>query len=457
MRRVLRNIIVASVLVVITIALFAHRRADLEDSSSANWAYGSLDDVGGSYAVRPGDDMVLKEPNAPPLIPPPDHIPVDSKPEVIKPLDEVHPVMDPKPFKPDMPLAPPAELPRPSPDMRFGDDSNAPEFPSGPVQPEETAFKAEFPFQKDLDLDLPIEIFKELSNNKPHNYHPDGPKTYAYATFMATRNPSLKDPYYLAIHSLIYRILWAPRSRSDKYPFIVFVASHVTPEQRALLRGAGAIVRELSPLEWNPNVPGVQSRWKDLFAKLNMWKQTDFSRILFLDADAFPLANLDAMFDVPPMQQCQGGKVSEDDKLADGTSVCEPYVFAGVPQQPFNTTDPNINVGSMVFTPSDRMHQRLLQNYVKTDRYNCLMAEQAFLNWQFEPLGAFPATSLQREWGGFFPSEDEAGKLKVVHEKLWSYGEVSWMGKEWVGRWREMLFFYSGDGFSKLREMDGEE
>ncbi|KAF1951339.1 nucleotide-diphospho-sugar transferase, partial [Byssothecium circinans] len=320
------------------------------------------------------------------------------------------------------------------------------------------------PFQKDLDLDLPISIFKQLSSNAPHNYHPTNPnpksksKPYAYATFMATRNPSLKDPYYLAIHSLVYRILWSQRSRTDKYPFIVFVATFVTPEQRALLRGAGAIVRELSPLEWNPNVPGVQHRWKDLFAKLNMWRETEFERIIFLDADAFPLANIDAMFDLAPIQHCIPEKLSADDKLADGTHACgEPYIFAGVPQQPFNATAPNINVGSMLFTPSRAMHKRLLQNYVKTDRYDCLMAEQAFLNWQFEPEGAFPPTLLERPWGGFFPKEDEEGTLKVVHEKLWSYGEESWMGREWVGTWREMLFFYEGDGFAKLRGIDGVE
>ena len=68
-------------------------------------------------------------------------------------------------------------------------------------------------------------------------------------------------------------------------PFIVFVADYVTPEQRALLSGAGALVRELAPLPWSPNVPDVQPRWKDLFAKLHMWRETEFARIFFLDAD----------------------------------------------------------------------------------------------------------------------------------------------------------------------------
>ncbi|KAF2707313.1 glycosyltransferase family 8 protein [Pleomassaria siparia CBS 279.74] len=310
----------------------------------------------------------------------------------------------------------------------------------------------EYPFQRDLELDLPIEVLKEASNSTPRNYNPDGPKSYAYATFMATRNPSLRDPYFMAIHSLIYRVLWSSRSRTEQYPFVVFVAEFVPLEQRQLLAGAGAVVRELAPLEWNPNVEGVQSRWKDLFAKLNMWLETEFERILFLDADAFPVAKIDAMFDLAPKQDCIESKLQPEDRLADGTSVCEPYVFTGVPQDPFNKKDININVGSMVFSPSEKMHKRLLQNYVKTDKYNCLMAEQAFLNWQFGVNGAFPPTVLEREYGGFFPQDDEEGKLKVVHEKIWSV-ETNWLKLDWFIQWQDMMSFYNSDEFLKQRKM----
>lgn len=312
----------------------------------------------------------------------------------------------------------------------------------------------EFPFQKDLYLELPSEILQRFSNHKPHNYDTNTPQTYAYATFMATRNPSIKDPYFLGIQSLIYRVLWSQRTRSQQYPFIAFVAEYVTPEQRALLRGAGAIVRELSPLEWTPNVPGVSKRWKDLFAKLNMWNEVEFQRILFSDADAFPLANIDEMFELAPMQTCDETKMQIDDFLADRTPVCESYIFAGVPQDPLVSLNSNINVGSMVFTPSSRMHKRLLQNYVKTDHYDCRMAEQAFLDWQFSPNGAFPAAPLDRVWGGFFPKEEEEGKLKVVHEKIW-VAEEGWLKKEWERTWEEMLAFYSSASFAEAREATG--
>ena len=308
-------------------------------------------------------------------------------------------------------------------------------------------------FQKDLDLRLPIDTLVSLSKHSPENCDLNSDSSYTYATFFASRNPSVEDPYYLAIHSLVYRILWSPHSKSSKYPFVVFVGDFVPEEQRQLFRGAGAIVRELAPLPWNPTDPGVLDRWKDLFAKLNMWDETDFSRILFLDADAFPVASIDDMFEFKKVRHCIESKMQLDDFLSDGEKVCEPYIFAGVPADPYSIFDANINVGSMVFTPNAKQHQRLLQNYLKFDKYDVKLAEQAFLNWQFGINSAYPPGMLEREYGAFFPNEEEHKRLKVVHEKIWA-AERGWMKEEWEGTWKEMLAFYGSEEFQKARRMN---
>ena len=67
----------------------------------------------------------------------------------------------------------------------------------------------------------------------------------AFATFFATRSPSIFDPYFMSTVQNVYRILWDPRSRSNQYPMIVFVAPFVTQEQRDIFAAGGAIVREL--------------------------------------------------------------------------------------------------------------------------------------------------------------------------------------------------------------------
>src|SRR5690242_13170358 len=73
-------------------------------------------------------------------------------------------------------------------------------------------------FQEDLPLKLPVDTLNSLSKHSPRNYIPNDAAAYTYATFFASRNPSIEDPYYLAIHSLIYRILWSPRSKTSKHP-----------------------------------------------------------------------------------------------------------------------------------------------------------------------------------------------------------------------------------------------
>ncbi|KAF1923457.1 glycosyltransferase family 8 protein [Didymella exigua CBS 183.55] len=311
-----------------------------------------------------------------------------------------------------------------------------------------------FDFQKDLNLELPIDTFKDLSKHAPQNYGPSGDPSYTYATFFASRNPSIEDPYYLAIHSLIYRILWSPRSRSSSHPFVVFVGEWVSPEQRQLLSGAGALVRELAPLPWDPPDPAVLDRWKDLFAKLHMWNETSFSRILFLDADALPIAPIDDMFELKEEWKCIETKMQLDDFLPGGDGVCERYIFSGVPADPYSIFDANINVGSMVFTPNARQHRRLLQNYLKFDKYDVKMAEQAFLNWQFGVNSAYPPGMLEREYGAFFPDEKGERGMKVVHEKIWAARGGFWKD-EWEGTWKEMLKFYRSEEFMAARAAGG--
>ncbi|KIW15018.1 hypothetical protein PV08_07805 [Exophiala spinifera] len=322
--------------------------------------------------------------------------------------------------------------------------------------------KGKMSFQNDLDITLPKTDLTQFAKYRPHNYEPLGPDednsfNYAYATFLSTRNPSLRDPYFLAVQSLIYRVLWSERSKSDQYPFIAFVAEYIPEPQRDILRGLGAEVRELAPVVWHPNVEGVHARWADLFAKLHMWNETEFEKILFIDADAFPVTNVDEMFELAPWQECNRTLLELDDVFPDITDSCEPYALAGVPMDvsPADGVSYNWNVGSMVISPSPVMHRRLLQNYVKADHFDNHMAEQAFLNWQFRVNGPFPPTLLNRTYDGFLPQPHEEGQFKIIHEKLWAFDKDGWLGREWSEPWQWMVDWIDGGLFAEARENDG--
>ncbi|PQE33307.1 glycosyltransferase family 8 protein [Rutstroemia sp. NJR-2017a WRK4] len=295
----------------------------------------------------------------------------------------------------------------------------------------------------------------------PHNYNPSTPQQYAYATYLSTRNPSIRDPYFMALQNLIFRVLWSPRTRTLKYPFLVFVSPFVTEQQRDLISGAGAIVRDLPPLDWDPPASSAEhpiyARWKDNFSKLHMWNETDFERFLFLDADAFPVTNIDAMFEIAAPRKCKAELLEADDyaPACGSAEEAKSYVFSAVPQG--GSGGPvEVNVGAMVFSTSTDMYVRFLGNYQKYDRYVTHMADQGFMSWQFKQDGAFPATLLDREWDGFFPKEEDKGKLKVVHEKLWAGSTKGWLKEEWVSGWTEMVQWYEGTEFDWERKNDNQ-
>lgn len=311
-----------------------------------------------------------------------------------------------------------------------------------------------FAFQDDLlEYRQPKLSVQALKRYAPHNDH--GPGQFAYATYLSTRNNSVHDPYFLSAQQLVYRLLWDPKSRSVFHPIVVFVAPFIPTEQRELLAAQGAIVRELDLVPWDPppNEDGSIfpfARWKDLFSKLNIWGQTDFSRIVFLDLDAFPVQNLDAIFDesVAPRQKCKPELLPLEDKLHE-TEICN-YVFAG------HGLWDGINVGVLVMEPNKWMHQRLLRESQDTTKFDNKMAEQAFLNYAFGPAGPFPPEYIGREWNGYYPQEEEKGLLKIVHEKLWIFGDnTQWTKNIFRDGWNEILALYESPQFEQLRAQDG--
>lgn len=309
-----------------------------------------------------------------------------------------------------------------------------------------------FPFQEDLtQYRQPKLPLASLTAYAPHNDY--GPGQFAYATYLSTRNNSIHDPYFLSAQQLVYRLLWSPTSRSAFFPVVVFVAPFIPQEQRDILRAQGAIVRELDLVPWDPpkNEDGdifPFARWRDLFSKLNIWAQTDFLRIAFLDLDAFPVQNLDAIFDqaVAPRQKCKANLLPAEDK-PHAKDMCD-YVWAGHGGQG------GINVGVIVLEPNKYMHARLLRESQDTSKFDNKMAEQAFLNYAFEEQGPFPPTFLGREWNGYYPTAEDEGKVKVVHEKLWILGD-GWTKGIFAQGWKEILELYESERFVEMRKLDG--
>lgn len=177
-----------------------------------------------------------------------------------------------------------------------------------------------------------------LQNYPPHNYK--GPGNPVFGLFYTSREATDANPYFVAVNQIIYRLLWDPERKSS-HPVIVFVTEVVSEEQRQYFAAAGAIVREVKLNGFEPVLPGVPARLMDMFSKLQMWRQTDFSRIAYFDGDAFPEHNIDAIFEIVPEQHCiQDRLPPEDQHYVNG--LCD-YAFGG-----YEERGDEINAGVMV-------------------------------------------------------------------------------------------------------------
>jgi alpha-N-acetylglucosamine transferase len=374
-------------------------------------------------------------------------------------------------------------------------------------------------FQDDLPNTNPSFDARNLRRFMPHNYGTEE-ENFTFATYLSTRNGSMHDPYFAAAQQLTYRMLWDEKIKS-KYPFTVFVAPHVPDEQRNILAAAGAVIRELELVPWHAEQI-INARWRDMFSKLNIWAQVDFDRVVLLDTDAFPIENIDGVFDVLEERECKRDLIpkhmekherkvkreedmkdlhDEDDAQKEGAgeeetndnehheeeqsldeiedhtaaeskegnadsapenpdldeqeldSACN-YVFAAV-EHKFK----QFNGGVLVVKPNLAMHARLLR-HMTTDSFFAQTMEQAFLNEFFKQDGPFPAQLIDRTWNGFVPQEDEEGKLKVFHDKLWKMEgwldrNITWAKGMFNQSWDDMLRLYESEEFVGVRKQDG--
>ena len=314
----------------------------------------------------------------------------------------------------------------------------------------------------------PVPRFNFASLSKYPANNINEPSRFAFATLYCTRDPDTRGPYFEATQSIIWRILWSDfRSR---YPLIVFVCPFIPERNRQILRGQGALVKEIELLGDIIPLESIKSeRWIDVMSKLNLWKEVEWKRIVFLDSDAFPIMNIDDIFDLVPVQQCKREILAAEDKVIvdnsrGGENMCD-YIYAGVSQ----TTEDNINAGVLFLTPNLDMHAKLMRAAKSTNDYEIKDMEQGVLKSQnaFAGDGPFPVTRLPPIWNAvpeyyikYLAEGREAteGPVRVLHVKMWNrmWGELNnltQLNDMWDLDWVKMCRYYDSDnGFVESRK-----
>eukprot|EP00005_Dracoamoeba_jomungandri_P008712 CAMPEP_0174270752 /NCGR_PEP_ID=MMETSP0439-20130205/45609_1 /TAXON_ID=0 /ORGANISM="Stereomyxa ramosa, Strain Chinc5" /LENGTH=222 /DNA_ID=CAMNT_0015360275 /DNA_START=179 /DNA_END=844 /DNA_ORIENTATION=+ len=129
-----------------------------------------------------------------------------------------------------------------------------------------------------------------------------------------------------------------------------------------------------------------------IFTKLQLWNQTDYDKVIFLDADTLVLKNIDHLFNC-------------------GDGMC---AYLGRPMKSMF----NFNVGVMVVKPSTELLEDMLE-MVPILRSNRLRLEAGFLNIYFlhwctyqSTLVPLPSSSLRTHITTFAPTPYEENKPK---------------------------------------------
>lgn len=310
-----------------------------------------------------------------------------------------------------------------------------------------------------IEFPLPRRNFEEFAKMPPHNINE--PVKFAFATLLCTPEPDERDPFWAATQSIVWRILWS--DWHSKYPMIVFVCPSTPKWQRTTLLGQGAIVKDIELIQDVLDVTQLHlGRWRDTLAKLNVWKSTEFKRIVFLDSDAFPVQQIDGIFDAVPEQDCNVDQLSPEDyetyKGPDGKELCR-YTFGGAEM---SDTDNKLNGGVLVLSPSLVWHKKLVRDARKTDLYDSRTSEQGLLDSSlgFGLEGPFKRITLSQ----IYNADKEAYMLrkqrpkdpdiKIIHCKMWSGLSLEWapeLNDKWSIDWMDQCRWYDSEVFAHAR------
>ncbi|KAL2111891.1 hypothetical protein VUR80DRAFT_9102 [Thermomyces stellatus] len=301
----------------------------------------------------------------------------------------------------------------------------------------------------------------------------DTSSRFAIATFLGSDTARKdEDKYFVACRLLTYQLLYSNETRirdelRDRIDWVVTVTADVAPWKRKQLEADGAKVVELEhvPLRWWIKT-GV-SRWKDQFTKLRILLWTEYSRVLFLDADTLLQGPLDGIFFtrdsiLPAKTDFRYRKGDEADLPAEYVFLAAPdHQFTGkrkhaVPPDGKETTG-SLSAGFWLAAPSRELYAYLMSVMAHYYRFDPKTMEQSLLNYAFRRCdttaeekeasgecppgrrpGPMPWRELDWRWSTTWPSMDDARAGVVsLHEKLWKAGPKG-LRKRWRDRRGEM-------------------
>lgn len=208
------------------------------------------------------------------------------------------------------------------------------------------------------------------------------------------------------------------RNADCENDFLVLVTDDVTEEARQILAERNLQIVNVEKVLYNgehkdkilDRYGKTDESWK-MFTKLNIWKQTKYEKLIYLDADTIVLENIDELFDIDQLGAVLGGSQGLN------------YI--------------GIEAGVLVINPNLDTYNKLVEA-LESDVYNIKMSDQSFLNDYFTRIESI--NHIPEVYNRLYKKNSNPTGAKVFHfnsNKPWISPET--LSKSCVNLWN---YFY---------------
>ncbi|KAI9472218.1 MAG: nucleotide-diphospho-sugar transferase [Benjaminiella poitrasii] len=109
----------------------------------------------------------------------------------------------------------------------------------------------------------------------------------AWAVVLTSSNDYIKGVF--ALKHTLHNI------HKSSYPLLILYTPAVVPKIIKMLNEAGCITKQIDPIHPKGKVEYKFERFIETWTKLAVWNQTEYDRLILLDADMLPLQNMDEL------------------------------------------------------------------------------------------------------------------------------------------------------------------
>ncbi|CAO3681547.1 hypothetical protein G6F70_001756 [Rhizopus microsporus] len=209
---------------------------------------------------------------------------------------------------------------------------------------------------------------------------------------------------------------------NSRYPLLILYTSHVKPEIVEMLKNIGCLVKNIDAIYPSGKVDYRFEQFSEVWTKLAVWNQTEYDRLVLLDADMLPVKNMDELMSLELPQgwvaasyacTCNPLKI----KQYPPHWIPENCAYTGcqsIQPSPISDRADYFNSGLIVLSPNKDKYDNMI-NYLNSmeDLTVYPFADQDFLNEIFK-----------NKWKPISYVYNALKTLQWAHKPIWDMNQV---------------------------------